>query len=296
MEVEIVMDGNWSPELTQILNAIKDGGFERDELVQHLNALVDRELSQNDHPADMVLVEACQDMLYRLHHHGEVYTSHCADSLAKAKAKAKRHSHKSVTFPFRPVIRVVAVFVLLVITCMGYDLIFRGKRLSAVSTPDEQQYVVDGNKNEGLLIVESNADSNLKPRTVSTTELDEAIEVLGYTPKLPTWLPDGWYACDYFVVVSKQTTTFRAQYCCDGINDYIKYIRTSYHDADIAQARIEQDKAGTVYSVNGNNVYVTQNIDSTVATWLSNSTCYTVLGPISETELMHIVESILNKE
>ncbi len=290
------MDGNQSPELTQILTAIKDGGFEKDELVQHLNALVDRELSQNDHPADMVLVEACQDILYRLHHHGEVYMSHCADSLAKAKAKAKRHSHKSVTFPFRPMIRVIAVFILLVIVCVGNDLIYRGEHLSATSTPDEQQYVVDGNNDEGLLIVEGNADSSLTPRTVSTTELDEAIEVLGYTPKLPTWLPDGWYVYEYFVVVSKQTTTFRAQYRCAGINERIRYIKTTYHNADVAQAKIEQDRVGAVHLINEHEVYLTQNMSSVVATWLSNSTRYTVSGPISDTEIMHVVESILKED
>lgn len=290
------MDGSQSPELTQILNAIKEGGLGKDELVQHLNALVDRELSQNDHPADMVLVEACQDLLYRLHHQGEAYTSNYAKSLAKAKAKAKRGSRPSFSLSFRLIIRFAAVFILIIVGAIAFDFQHSGKKLSGVSTPDQQQYVVDGHTVDGLLVVGSDAESNLQPRAVSTADLDEAIEVLGYTPILPTWLPDGWYACDYFVIVSEQTTTFRARYRCDGIDEYIKYIKTTYQDADIAQATIEQDKAGTAYPVNKHNVYVTQNTGNAVATWLSGSTCYTVSGPIFESDLMHIVRSIFYEE
>lgn len=290
------MDGSQSPELTQILNAIKEGGLGKDELVQHLNALVDRELSQNDHPADMVLVEACQDLLYRLHHQGEAYTSNYAKSLAKAKAKAKRGSRPSFSLSFRLIIRFAAVFILIIVGAIAFDFQHSGKKLSGVSTPDQQQYVVDGHTVDGLLVVGSDAESNLQPRAVSTANLDEAIEVLGYTPILPTWLPDGWYACDYFVIVSEQTTTFRAQYYCAGMDDYIKYIKTTYHDIDMAKAMVEQDEEGTVYPVGKHKVYITQNMSNAVATWLSNSTRYTVSGPISKSELIRVVESILKED
>ena len=57
------MDGKQSLELTQILNAIEEGGYGKDELVQRLNDLIDRELFRTEHGAEMNVMDGCQDLV-----------------------------------------------------------------------------------------------------------------------------------------------------------------------------------------------------------------------------------------
>ena len=284
------MDGNWSPELTQILNAIEEGGFGKDELVQRLNALVDRELSQTDRPADMELIQACQDILYRLHHQGAVYMSNRAASLATARKKLRkqRFSIPSIS----PAARIAAVLLILFGGGLLFDLFISGDYLFGMPTPDEQQYIIAGTEVDGIVAQEVEAEQNTGMKILSTSSWEAAIEAYGSAPPIPEWLPEGWDPLDYYVVISKRAARLNIQYENPDEREYIKYSITRYIDAESAQKEFEQNCTGLKLQINGNSVYLTVNTGSCVAVWLVNNTCYSVTGPISEKDLSQIVESI----
>ena len=288
------MDGNRSPELTQILNAIEEGGFGKDELVQRLHALVDRELSHSDQPADMELVQSCQDILYRLHHQGEVYVSSCATSLAKAKKKL----HKPwLSLPsFSPAARIAAVFIVLFGGGLLFDLFISGEYLLGTSSPDEQQYIVAGTDIDSIITTEVEAEQNRRTQTVSTVDFAEATTVFGSVPPLLNWLPNGWGNCHYYVIASEHTKMFSAQYENEQANEYIKLTIHKYDNVEAAKAAFEQNETGDEHIMHDHKVYIANNIGNAVAVWLTEHTCYSITGPVTYSEIIQIVESYLQGE
>lgn len=284
------MDGKQSRELTQILNAIEEGGFGKDELVQRLNALVDRELSQADQPADMELIQACQDILYRLHHQGETYVSNCAASLARTRKKLRKppFSLSSIT----PAARFAAVLLILFGGGLLFDLFISGDYLFGTPTPDEQQYIIAGTEVDSIVAQEVEAEQNMEMKILSTSSWEAAIDAYGSAPPVPEWLPDGWDLLDYYVVISKRAARFNVQYGNPDEQEYIKYGITRYIDAESAQKEFEQNCTGLKLQINGNSVYLSVNTGSCIAVWLVNNTCYSVTGPITESDISRIIESI----
>ena len=288
------MDGKQSRELTQILNAIEEGGFGKDELVQRLNALVDRELSQTDRSADMELVQACQDILYRLHHQGETYVSNCAASLARTRKKLRKPQFSLPSIS--PVTRVAAVLLVLFGGGLVFDLFISGDYLFGMPTPDEQQYIVSGANVESIITIEVEAEQNHRTHTVSTTDFVEAANAFGSIPPLLQWLPEGWGNCHYYVISSSRTKMFSAQYENKRSNEYIKLTIHKYDDVETAKAAFEQNETGVEHIIANHNVYIANNIGNSVAIWHVENTCYTITGPITYSEICQIVESFLQGE
>lgn len=284
------MDGKQSRELTQILNAIEEGGFGKDELVQRLNALVDHELSQTERSADMELVQACQDILYRLHHQGETYVSNCAASLARTRKKLRKpqFSLSSIT----PAARFAAVLLILFGGGLLFDLFISGDYLFGTPTPDEQQYIIAGTEVDSIVTQEVEAEQNMEIKILSTSSWVAAIDAYCSAPPIPEWLPEGWDPLDYYVVISKRADRFEVQYSKLGAEEYVKYSIENYHNVESAQMAFEQNQTGSKHTINGQSVYISINTGSCVAVWLTDSTCYSVTGPVSESDMCQIVESI----
>ncbi|MBE5786073.1 MAG: DUF4367 domain-containing protein [Clostridiales bacterium] len=287
------MDGKQSPELAQILKAIKEGGYGKDEWIRRLNALVDRELLQMDRPADMELVRACQDMLYRLHHDGTAYESNHTEAIKKAKAKLRSPWHEMNRF--HPLIRVAAVLIFMTIGFLFYDLLICREPLDSISTPDEQQFIVNGNTTENEVTPHGSADGERQPGTIITTDLTEAVTAFGYHPALPTWLPEGWEVDNYAVITSNHASDFYVQYTNDTLSMKMRLKIVEYERKEIAQSVIEQNNHGYSINLSGTKIYVTENIDSTVAMWLTDHLCYSLSGPLPVNEIINIAESILQE-
>lgn len=284
------MDGKQSLELTQILNAIEEGGYGKDELVQRLNDLIDRELSRTEHPADMNLIDACQDLLYRLHNQGEAYTSNRSSSLARAQRKLR--AQKWSLPSFIPFARVAALLALLIGGEILFVVFISGEHLFGTPTPDEQQYVVEGTDVDSILVTKVDAEQSNEMKVLSTESLEEASKLFGSTPSLPTWLPAGWEPVDYYVVISKRARRFEVQYSNEYEYEYIKYGLSIYNDSTAAQKEFEQNRTGSELIIKGTKVYVANNTGSYVAVWLTDNTCYSVTGPITEQDMCQIIQSI----
>ena len=80
------------------------------------------------------------------------------------------------------------------------------------STPDGQQYVVQGQEINPGIISEGVADNEPRTGELTTTNLDEAIKFLGFEPDLPTWMPDGWTAENYNINLLPDEKIIKAIY------------------------------------------------------------------------------------
>lgn len=284
------MDGN-EHRLAKIKDAIKKGELTKEMIERRLNAAIETELRKTDSPADMELVNACQDLLWEINRHGEPYHSNKQQSLATLReklAKVERAKKRK-----RRVLSIAMASFLLVVGSFAVDAVLHSQWLEGEQAPDEQQYIISGQENNPGLLTESQAGNAPKtyPQSITTTSLEEVVSILGYTPLMPTWLPDGWVIESYYVRV-RNTTAFRVRYQSEREEELLRLSISVYPDVESASFAFEQEKAGKEIICNGWSVYLADNLGSPVAIWQDHVTYYSLTGPVSKEELLKIIQSI----
>ena len=284
------MDGN-EAQLAKIKDAIKKGELTKEIIERRLNAAIDAELRKTDSPADMDLINACQDLLWEINMHGEPYHSNQQQSLAALREKlAKMERAKKRK---RRVLGIAMASFLLVVGSFAVDAAFHRQWLEGEQAPDEQQYIISGQENDPGLLTESQAGNEpiSYPQSITTTSLS----ILGYTPLMPTWLPEGWMIESYYIRMG-DTSVIRIIYQNEQEEELLRLSISAYPDMESATIAFEQEKAGNEIICNGWNVYLAENWGSPVAIWQDKVTCYSITGPISKEELLKIIQSIQIRE
>lgn len=148
------MDGN-EAQLAKIKDAIKKGELTKEIIERRLKSAIDAELRKTDSPADMELINACQDLLWEINMHGEPYHSNQQQSLAALREKlAKMERAKKRK---RRVLGIAMASFLLVVGSFAVDTALHRQWLEGEQAPDEQQYIISGQENNPGLLTESQA-------------------------------------------------------------------------------------------------------------------------------------------
>jgi len=284
------MDGN-EHRLAKIKDAIKKGELTKEMIERRLNAAIEAELRKTDSPADMELINACQDLLWEINMHGEPYHSNKQQSFAELKEKLAKMER--VKRRKRRVLSIAMASLLLVVGSFVVDAALHRQWLEGEQAPDEQQYIIRGQENNPGLLTESQADNASKthPQSITTISLEEVVSILGYTPLMPTWLPEGWMIESYYIRMG-DTSVIRIIYQNEQEEELLRLSISAYPDMESASIAFEQEKAGNEIICNGWNVYLADNLGSPVAIWQDKATCYSITGPISKEELLTIIQSI----
>lgn len=276
--------------IAKIKDAIKTGELTKEMIERRLTAAIDAELHKTDCSADMEFVRACQNLLWELNMHGEPYHSHREQSLAALRVKLSRKDTPHMKRK-KYALGVAMATTFLVIGGFLLDAMLHRQWLEGAQSPDEQQYVISGQSIDPGLITEGQADNELRSGSFTTTDFEEVVDALGYEPLMPAWLPEGWNIRDYFVVATT-TSTFMARYTHSQSVYLLRYNSTVYSDAQLAAMAFEQDKTGIELQANERTIYITENIDKTIAVWRDGITCYSLSGPVSGDDLIRIINSI----
>lgn len=282
------MDGNLTPYEVKIFEAIDKGTLTNEQLEGGLVEIIRREMEQNERPANMELVNACEDLLFRIHRCE--YISRESESLVKAKVKLEKRQRRKRLYTTP--LKIAATVIILICGSFIADVLIQKKNLVDYSTVDEQQHIITGNVIEGPFIDDGLADNEAFLKMQSSKEWQDAVETLGYVPKIPTWMPEGWEPQDYYASSSQFVSVFRIKYACSNNEFLTVYSETQYADIETATAVFEQSENGEVYRWNGWNVYVSKNIEKSIAFWIEDTTCYSISGPITVNEIEQIVCSI----
>ncbi len=281
------MDGKLTPIEAQILEAIDNGTLTDEILEGGLIALINEELKQNERPANMELIGACEDLLSRIHNHE--YVSHKAESLRKAKAKLAKHYRRKTIYVTS--LRTAAAVVLLIGGSLIADVLIRDKSLTDYSTVDEQQYIISGRVVEGPYD-EAIADNDAFFTERHDATWQEVVDRFGYIPEIPTWLPEGWKLQDYYVSTSRYVSVLRLKYAHDKYKNLIKYSESHYTNVELAISSYEQNSNGELYQWNDLSVYLSTNTNESIAVWIKDATCYSISGPLTIDEMKLIINSI----
>ena len=284
------MDGERQQMLAKIKEAIENGSLTKNEIERRLNAAIDAEIQKKDSPADMQLITACQNLLWEINMHGKPYRSNKEQSLRslidKLNKKESRQKRQKYAFGF------ATALVVLIVGGFAIDALLKSQWLEGTSSHDEQQYVISGQEINPGIIDPSQADNALQTHTITTTNLNEALTVLGHIPLMPTWVPDGWAVENYYANHIGNITSFGIRYQRAPDEDLLRFSITTYSDAESAIYEFEQGKTGIETQCNGWTVYVSENTDAPMAVWREDTACYSITGPISKDELLQIIQSI----
>jgi hypothetical protein len=132
--------------------------------------------------------------------------------------------------------------------------------------------------------------------TASFVGMKEAKKVLGFSPLMPTWLPEGWTLHTYYAAINDNKTWFYSAYTSDQHEKILMFSISKYDSMENALNSFEQSDKGQLLSINGWDVYMATNIDSPVVVWLDDNYCYDLYGPLSEDEMVRIINSISKGE
>lgn len=287
-------NGNANYKIEAIKSAIATGRLTKDEIYHRLTCVIQQEEEKPYKNQNSELIAACQGLLYEMHT-GQRYESRKEESKRTLQNRLNAEKAKR-SFSLRLAKRSFLVFAALLVLVIGIDVIFDFQWLEGHQSPDEQQYVISGQSVDPNLITEGYADENKNKRSFTTTNFYEAISAIERTPGLPTWLPNDWKVKDYFVGFSDGYTIFRVSYCHPQSKYLLRFVETTYSNADGAALEFEQNKAGVEMQGNGWNVYITENIANPVAVWREGATCYSLTGPISTDVMIQIINSIQRSE
>lgn len=286
---------NVNYKLEAIKAAIADGSLSKEEINKRLTFAIHKENEKRSEERDSDFVMACETILYEMHT-GHPYVSRKEESkqALKKRLDRKRRFLRSASSP-RMIKRVLLVTGALVIVAVGTDILLRHQWLEGDQSPDEQQYVISGQEVDPGLVDEGVADDTWQEKTVTTTDLSEAEKVLGLSPHIPSWLPDGWTVENYYVRIAS-AITFRIKYHNNQNDGLLRFSIIIYPDTEKALREFEQTKAGTVTLCNDWDVYIAKNVDRCIAVWQANTTCYSLSGPITSDDVVQMINSIQRSE
>lgn len=289
-------NGSADYKLEAIRTAIADGKLTKEEISRRLTYAINKEYEKHPRERNGTFIVTCQKILYEMHT-GQPYASQKEESkqaligrLNKAKMKRRNTRIRHIA------IRGLAIGTAIIVLIFGVDALLHREWLEVEQSLDDQQYILNGREIDTGLVDEGIADNDTtQPQTLTTTNLDEAIAALGYTPLMPSWLPEGWTLENYYVRKST-TTQFRIQYHDVQHEFLLRFGMEEYPDINRASQAFEQEREGVEEYYNGWTVYITENIDRCIAIWQDGTICYSLSGPITLDEVQNIIKSIVRSD
>jgi len=286
------MDSN-SCLCNENLNAIKQeidsGNLTQDEICRRLSMAINIELSKPFAEINQEYVTSCQNLLNSLLNI-ESYESKKAQYEKKFLKQLRKAP--APTFKKRMLSAVAIAAALMVFAILGEGFLNR-EWLEGRPSQDLQQYEVTGHEIDLGLIDEGNASSEeTEAKEITTSNFDEAVSVLGFTPLMPAKYPDGWTHYTFYAAQSDHFQWFYEAFASDSEEYMMTYQVRRFPNASSAEEYLEQSGLGTLMVCNGWDVYFADNIDNRIAIWIDGLTCYSLSGPIPTEELMAIIDSI----
>ncbi len=284
-------NGTANYKLKAIKAAIENGTLTKQEINRRLNYAISEEYKKEPVSRDTQFILACEKLLHEMYT-GKAYVSRKEECqralLRKIESKAENNTKNISKTAWRVVIAACAV--LIVVTAI--EVLLYREWLQGSSTGNEQQYIVSGNDNGLNALPNGIADTPLAIQSIQTTDFEEVKHVLGFSPKIPDVHLQNWSLEYYSVVVFPSNTTFSATYVNSTYENALLFSIKYYTNIENAQNWIEQNKQEEIIHIGKKEVYFAENLNNSVCVWSHDSTCYTLFGPLSQNQLIPIIESI----
>lgn len=282
------MNGEQSA-LLEILNAIEHGNLSTEETRRRLEELIDNEINKTDVPANMEIVDECEKLLWALNTKGKLpFISNLESNKQSILKRINRSFNiRQVTkFTFQ----VASLAAIIFISVIGFDILFRKEWTIDYSTPDEQQYIIQGQTYDPNIVDSASATEDQKEKSLSTTNYSNVIHFLGFDPLIDNHISSEWVAEKYACFVSHSNSTFRAYYKSE--RGEIRLTIDYSNDISDIKTSIEQNNDGCQSQIRNYNVYYTTNNGTIVATWTSENKIYKIASDsLSSEEVLLFIKT-----
>lgn len=170
---------------------------------------------------------------------------------------------------------------------------FSKQWFQAKQSPDEQVYNLSGQQIELHAESQAAADDDEMWRECETTDFQELCDFLGYTPHVPTWVPEGWVLNSYYASADGESRSITAVYeKAEGKNCLIYDYKQAENISTISVDFYQDSVGENVKLENGLDIYLTMNTDEPVAVWMTSSTYGCATGPVTVDELKTFILGI----
>ena len=271
--------------------AIDSGDLSREEIMRRIRGAIGKEEMKPKQDRRTALLLMYEYLLYELRT-GKPYVSRKEENKHKLFARLAAEEERSRKT--QPIKRVASILAALLVLLMGGELV-RRQWLSGNPSDDGQQYIIQGGKIDPSLIPGGQADPIPETRRMTITSLDEAPELLGFTPVYPTWLPEGWEFEQAEIIVSSPYTQIVVSFAKKNVEYLLKLEEWVYKDVDKVKASIQKDSYNNATNILDTFVYYTTNTKVPTCVWIHELTYVTIYGPVSESDLLSIAESVIKE-
>ena len=267
------MDTNRQTKVRQILKAIEYGNIPREEIRQRLQQIIDDELSGAvEAKYDQEKIEICSDLLMRVTS-GEPFpeindTTQAVEQISVNVEKTRKRRRVA-----RYVLRTAAAVLVIVVGLIAAGVISPIRWFTKRSSEDEQQYIVQGHEiSIGIETISAaiaeHEQSGLG--TLSSTDQSEIICFLGFDPRIPNTLADGFTLerCD--IIINSMRIHISCNYTRDDSSITNSIVKLNiYYCTDMEEAyfTMEQNEEGEIISIYNVDVYRTKNYDRNMYNW-----------------------------
>lgn len=285
------MNGDTRSCVDQILNAIEYGHLSIEETERRVQKLLDNEIAKTAEAADMGMVNACQSLLWELKTHGQIpYEDHseriraAVEKEYSAWTRHRRRQQLALKLG-----SVAAVFLLVA----GIGISLHWEWFSVNSTPDGQQYVVQGHEITAQMIETAIAEHQ-GLQTYDVEDMMQLASLLGFEPDVPASLNNEWASKRCTLTFFPYYIQIRVRYInsAENKNDIV-LTRYYFSDAENAYLTFEQSADGTHTTLENTDIYLSENEGRRTCVWHDQLTVSNLVGDISEEESLILVKAIL---
>lgn len=278
-------------QLEAIRQSISEGKLTAQQIHDILLEEIAVELNKPQEEVDIAYVNACQDFLMELSRNRAAATpSHYEENLIAVQRKIQPR------FSFSPhtTLGRFAVVMCIVILIVTSSLILPEGWIITRQSEDEGQYIMQGIETpDGFRSVAEAGPALDHIGVYKTNDWQEAVHLLGGKPYVPQWLPTGWSILSYTVALTDVSSGLTIVYYNETSDARIVFQSTTFFELSSLHRYVEQDEEGvTIELSNGTQIYFTDNLGKSTATWYSTNCSYLLSGAISRTELIRIAESL----
>lgn len=288
------MDGDHTV-MVEILNAIEHGTLSVDETRRRLEDIIEKEIEKTDAPANFLLVEECEKLLWEINTNGKLpFISH----LKENHSAFLRHSRqqRNIQNIKKYLFRIGTVAASLGILSIALEAFLHQEWLSTSTTSDGEQLIISGEVIEPGLIETGNADGNEQANQFfTTTNLDEATEFLGVDFGIPDHPAGDWIPSHYDCRKTKRKTELLGYYYLSNTQTALTINAYLFSDIQNAYIEYEQNREGSTCEYHGITLYLSENIDKTQCMWMYDSTIYIIDGQIELSDALKIVNQIMGE-
>ena len=275
--------------IDQLRQEIREGKITCDDIIKKLTIAIEAEYLRETPDAEFI--KTCESLLWEIGTDGkQPFVSANSRYLDVITQQTRTAPAGKPSWSFTKRLAVVcAAFVLLIILTQGA---LRIGWFSQKSTQNEQQYVIQGHSIDVELIASSIAEHEAYD-TLQTTDWDEFVDFLGFTPSILD--PAALEASDmrYIAFVEPEVIMIGVRYSNMENTEAAVMTVHFFLSHENAHYRIEQDAEGEKHNICNTDVYVSRNMERGSYIWIDGSAVYYLSGEMTNETALHCIEDMI---